>query len=329
MESSATSQRKGFGAPGRLRRRLAMAGERIVRATHMRRGRVVLFLLFAVACGLQAGVQGHGRDEPLVISSLVLIDSHDVDRHFVEETYRAELTHSGAPGSSDFAAVTAVLVGWLGLPHPPVVRVPDGRLEFGSVRAGATVESRDTITIRRLRYLPVKLRHLHWRISGRQDLVLPDAWAGTWRLTMTTRDATTNQIAAVDEITDSIGVAEAIGFSLMPSIVRCRWMGTELVLEADCHTRINRGACVLNAMAQFSAARDANALTGHGRWTLNAIGDCGPGDANGGALIEIGGVRVSADAETGQFSPGALTKLVTSPSLAALLAGQPGSEGQR
>src|SRR5687767_1730340 len=255
----------------------------------MRRGWIVTAIAAVIAVGMLPGLLMGLSTDRLVVTDLALVSSVEVNAFYIDETYKARVRHVGAPGENDFAAVTAQVSHLVSLLRPGALRIVDGDITFGSVRAGETVESRDTVTFRRLRSFALNLGDIRWFLSARPDLVLPDEWAGTWRVTMTTRDPATDQIAAVDEITDSIGSGEAIGFSLMPPIVQCRWISTELLLQADCRTRIKRDPCILDATAHVSVARDANAMTGHGQWDLIATGDCGAGDAGGGGLIEIDG----------------------------------------
>src|SRR5687768_2286978 len=173
----------------------------------MTRQAVRIVVVGSAVAGLTWAIQasGHDHDQPLVITRLIPVESHDVDHHVVEDTFRAEVRHTALPGSRDFAGVAARIVHPFGLPFPGNVQVIDGDLEFGSVRVGSDIESRDTITIRRHRHHPVKLHHLRWAISGRPDLVLPEAWAGDWRLTITSKDPDTGSISSIDEITDSLG----------------------------------------------------------------------------------------------------------------------------
>src|SRR5262245_14940089 len=79
------------------------------------------------------------KPSPLIVSSLTLVVSRNVDEHVVEDTYRASLTHMGALGDRDFAGVTARLVLPFTLPQPDVLEILDDTLEFGAVRARQTV----------------------------------------------------------------------------------------------------------------------------------------------------------------------------------------------
>jgi hypothetical protein len=280
-----------------------------------------VFLSAAAALAtLQPVALSHDRDEPLVVTGWILVNSHHVSRLVVEDTYRAELRHTATRVSHDFADVAARIVHPFGHPSPGNLQIIDGDLEFGSVRAGQTVASRDTVTIRRHRHHPLKLQHLRWAISGRPDLILPEAWAGRWRLAITSRDADTGSIAGVDEMTTSLGVDEPVGFSLLPEIVRCTWTGTDRVLEANCRAQFSFSGCSAQGSARFTITRNDNALAGHGEWEVAAAGICGPDAGSGGASLEIAGTRLTAEAEPEPFSPGVLARLATTPALVSLIA---------
>jgi hypothetical protein len=282
---------------------------------------------------IQAVVRGHDRDAPLVVTRLVLVGTRDVNRFVVEETYRAELTHTGRPGSGDFAAITARLVGAGGFPFPGrSLHVVDGDLEFGGVRAGATVESVDTFAIQRRERGPLTPAQLRWEISARPDLLLPDAWAGQWQMTVTRSDATTSAVSSIDRVTDAIGGDEPVGFSLLPPAVRCGWQGGDRFLQAECRAVFRQGTCLANAQAQVALQLHGSGLDGTGRWDTTVSGDCGIGSGSGGELLQISGVRVGAAGEAEPLSPGVLAKFLIEPGLVDSTAGgdvgrgQPGSE---
>ena len=101
----------------------------------------IVALFVVLIAGVQIALQGDDHELPLLITQLVLVESCEVDRHVVEDTYSARLRHAGSPASTDFARVTAKLVHPFGLSAPGLVvrtqrstrRAPSGR---ESVRAG-------------------------------------------------------------------------------------------------------------------------------------------------------------------------------------------------
>jgi len=281
---------------------------------------LILVAAFVVLmAAIQVALQGHDRDQPLVLSQFVLEKSRDIDRLLVEDTYRARVTHTGGADDVDYARVTAKVAWPFSASVPGILQVVDGDLAFGAVRAGETVNSVDTITIRRLRYLPLKPIQLRWIVDGRPDLVLPDEWAGQWRFTLTYKDGDTGDLSRVSNVTGSIGTSAPLGLSLLPGFARCEWSRSESALGVDCSARARIGGCATDATARFALARDGSVATGQGEWRITHAGDCG--DATSGSIaVEIAGTRIMADIESDPLSPGLLPSFVTVPGFSSLIA---------
>ena len=278
---------------------------------------VALFIVLVAS--VEIAVSGHNRDEPLVVTRFALEESRDVDRQFVEETYRGTLRHIGGPGSTDFARVTASIAHSFGLPAPGIAHVVDGDLAFGSVRAGETVDSVDTITIRRYRHLPLKPNQLRWDIDAQPDLVVPDDWVGRWRFVTTTKDAESGRVVLVSDITHDIGRGEPVGFSILPALVKCRGRGDGQTLDASCWMHSRFGACAIEGSAMFALERSNDIARGHGEWH-GASTDCGPFSSRGGRTLAIEGQRLTHDATAQRLSIGLLQYFGTEPALVRLIA---------
>lgn len=280
---------------------------------------VIVLWLVAVTAVVQVVVLGHDRDDPLVITDVTREETRDVDRNFVDDTYRATLRHTGREDTRDFAGVTASIAQPFNLPIPGIVRVVDGDLTFGAVRAGESVESTDTVTIRRHRSQRLEARHLRWSIDGRPDVVLPDVWAGTWRFTLTYMDGETNEISQVSEITGVVPSGAPLGLSLLPKIARCDWDRTDTALHVSCGALARVDGCFAQATARFDVARsDANAQ-GHGEWRITHTGSCGD-FTDVSAAVDIDGTRLSEDIEPEPVALGFMTSFVTLPGFSALIA---------
>lgn len=271
----------------------------------------------AIVVIAQLVAAGHTIETPLVVTGLTLEAARDLDRTIVEEVYSARLTHTGTAGSVDYARVTASLGHPTGWPVPGFTHVVDGDVTFGAVGAGQTVESTDTITIRRLRARPVRLEQLHWDISSRPDLVLPDDWTGRWRFTVTTKDLD-DHIRSVSTLKPDFGVGEPAGFSLLPGFVKCQWNRSGARLDAGCKTRARFAACFIDGSGAFLLERNGELASGGGSWTMTATGDCGA-EPTGGGKVEIAGNRVSPDADPDPFSLGLLLSFATDTGFAALI----------
>jgi hypothetical protein len=281
---------------------------------------VVIFAAFvAVVAGVEVALQSHDREEPLVITQLVLEESRDIDRSWVEDTYHARLTHTGGPGSVDFARVTAKVSWPFGLPAPGLTQIVDGDLAFGTVRAGETVESADTITIRRHRQQPLKANQLRWSIDARPDLVPSDAWSGHWRFRLTYKDGATNDISLTSNITGAIPKASPLGLSLLPEGARCRWNRSDTSLQVTCTASLRIDACLVDLTGRFELARNGERAHGHGEWRRDGIGLCGDVVSET-AAVDIEGERLDQDSEPEPLAAGLLTSFVTVPGFSTLIA---------
>jgi hypothetical protein len=279
----------------------------------------VVAAFVVLVAGVEVALQGHDRDEPLVISELVLEESRGIDRSWVEDTYHARLTHTGRPGSVDFARVTAKIAWPFGLPVPGLTQVVDGDLAFGTVRAGETVESADTITIRRHRHEPLKANQLRWSIDARPDLVPPDAWSGRWRFKLTYKDGATNDISLVSNITNAIPMDAPLGLSLLPEGARCRWTRSDTILQINCTASMRIDACLVELTGRFELARNGERAQGHGEWRREGIGLCGDVVSET-AAVDVEGERLDLEVDREPLAFGLLTSFVTVPGFSTLIA---------
>jgi hypothetical protein len=278
----------------------------------------------AIVLILQAVVMTHGLDDPLVVTGVTLVESEDAGNDFVKDTYRATLRHTGSAGSRDFAQIGAKVAAPFGLSIPGFVEIVDGDVSFGTVRAGESVESLDTFTIKRRQRSPVVVKHLRWDISGRSDLVLPDAWTGKWQFTITRTDPVTKQLESTSRITQTLSVREPVGFSLLPDVIRCRWRRSDETLDSTCEGSGLASMCLISGSARFTLARNGDEATGEGTVRVTREGLCGSGDATADDSFEISGMRLSRETESEPLSLGLLPAFAINPYFSVLL-----SEGIR
>ena len=281
-------------------------------------------LLFAIAIGAAAAspqivVSNYLPEERLVITGLVPVESRDVDDSIVEEKFTATLRHTGTPPDKDFARVVAHVAQLQPLWAPGFARVVDGDLSFGTVRAGQTVQSHDTITIRRHRSTRIDPARLRWTIDAHPDMVPSDAWAGRWRFTITRKDVATDAIVMVGDITDTIGPGQPVGFSLLPEFVRCRWTGTDDRLDAACSARARVNGCLIEGTLTLGVERSGETLGGRGLVAVENHGTCAADDGGGSESIDLAGVRDFPQGDPEPFSFGLLPDFVMEPGLAQLL----------
>jgi hypothetical protein len=259
------------------------------------------------------------RHESLVIHRFILVESRAVAPHLVEDVYRAEVKHR-RHSTQDLAGVRATIVPPFHFPLPGIVQVVDGTLEFGAVRVGSTVTSRDTIAIRRHRLLPVRPRHFGWDFSGRPDVLVPESWAGKWQLTLTWTNPETQAPLGIDTIETIIAADEPVGFSLLPDSVTCTWTATGDSIEGVCGPR-TAVLLAAPAMARFTLARTGAGLEGRVEWNGSAAVACGTASDPNPKSVAIAGQRLSPDAEPAPHSSGVLPRISSYPALIRLLAG--------
>ena len=294
----------------------------------MTRTQIRLGALVALAIVISVAASGRSSSDALIIRRLILVESRAYGRHFVEEVYRAEIQHTGAPGGVDFARVTSRLTFPFTLPAPGILEVVDGELVFGTIRPGQVVESLDTLTVRRLRYPPFASKHLRWTISARPDFVLTDAWAGLWEFTITSRNADTNAIVSVVRVTDTIGPREPVGFSLLPGFVQCSWSGGDESIEGRCAARVTLNACLTEGSSEFNVEREGANLKGRGEWRASATGECGDFSGAEHGSMELIATRIADEAAPEPTSAGLFPVLIRHPALIPLLAAGNVESGQ-
>src|SRR5262249_6533003 len=130
------------------------------------------------------------------------------------------------------------------------------------------------------------------------DLLLPDAWAGKWTFTITSRKAATGSITSVRESTTSLRTGEPFGMALVVAkLASCTGAVTATNLDVHC-TAQTTGTCTASGDVEVVVTRTGETITGMGASTLTVAGDCGP-FASSAETIEIAGQRLSLDQGTG------------------------------
>lgn len=164
----------------------------------------------------------------------------------------------------------------------------------------------------------------HREVSPTRDLVLPESWAGEWRITTTYRRGDTNQVWAVDDVTDVIRAGEALGASALTrgGLATCTGAVTDRLLEVSCSREFTEGLCHLAGAVEIVVDRDGETLVGFGEATGTATGVCGglPA-ASTRTTFELLGFRLSHDqGDPGEVIPPLLTRFVASAPLFVIVA---------
>ena len=155
--------------------------------------------------------------------------------------------------------------------------------------------------------------------------LMPDGWAGEWKLTIALRNLSTDNLGAEEIVTDTICPGDPLGLQLLDSLANCSGVITEKLLDILCTAQVTLGECTLDASVQFTGERSGDSLSGEGQWTTLGSGDCSslPANApiNQGESIMVVGTRLSTDLSScGAVTSSFLQKFVggTHPSLLRL-----------
>jgi len=125
------------------------------------------------------------------------------------------------------------------------------------------------------------------------DVVMPDAWAGTWQLTVTYRSMVTHTITQKDVITAFIRPGESFGVLEVAKRVNCTGSISDANFEVHCAGQGSIGSCTVTADVQVSLSRTTATLAGSGARLVLHEG-CGV-VTDRDDTIEIAGVRLSTD----------------------------------
>src|SRR5262245_49289258 len=131
------------------------------------------------------------------------------------------------------------------------------------------------------------------------DLRLPDAWAGKWTMTITSRKAATGSITSVRELIAFLRSGEPFGMAVVVAkLASCTGMVTDTDLDVHCTAQAATGTCTASGDVQVGMTRTGETIVGMGASTLTVAGDCGP-LASSVETIEVAGQRLSLDQGTG------------------------------
>ena len=125
-------------------------------------------------------------------------------------------------------------------------------------------------------------------------LVVPAAWAGTWHVTLTFRDCTTDAIIAVEEITSLICHEDTLVNPFAPVFENCTGTRTGNHLDVDCSYANSQGACQVTVDVDFTLDVDGSSLSGNGRVETTATPGCGNVLTASCQKVAIAGTRSSS-----------------------------------
>lgn len=125
-------------------------------------------------------------------------------------------------------------------------------------------------------------------------LVVPAAWAGTWEITLTFRDCSTNAIRSQEVVISQVCPGDTLVNPFAPLFEDCSGTRTGNHLEASCEASSSNGACQVTVGLDFTMDVNGNALTGSGTITTTATPECGDFFTSGCERVGIAGTRLSS-----------------------------------
>lgn len=110
--------------------------------------------------------------------------------------------------------------------------------------------------------------------NGRDPLV-PDAWRGTWEVTVSYRDHQTGALVATDVTTDAICPGEPIAPPLLNTISNLWGRADDRELKLSGQAKYSpRPGCHVLIEVKLDSRRDGDTWSGTGSWTARVVGNC-------------------------------------------------------
>lgn len=124
---------------------------------------------------------------------------------------------------------------------------------------------------------------------------VPEAWRGTWEVTVAYTDHETGALVATDVTTGPVCPGEPIVPRLGDLRLRC-WTGaTPRSIAFSCRTkRSPRHGCNIFVEARLNSAREGDSWSGAGGWKAKVVGECE--HSRSGEDVFVSGTRVSREA---------------------------------
>jgi hypothetical protein len=125
-------------------------------------------------------------------------------------------------------------------------------------------------------------------------LVVPAAWAGTWQITLTFRDCSTDEIRAQEVVTAKVCPGDTLVNPFNDIFEHCDGTRTGNHLTASCEHTNSSGACQITVSTDFTMDVSGNSLTGSGTIQTTATPECGGLFTTGCERVGISGTRLSS-----------------------------------
>lgn len=125
-------------------------------------------------------------------------------------------------------------------------------------------------------------------------LIIPSGWAGTWEITLTFRDCSTNAIRSQEVVISQVCPGDTLVNPFAPLFEDCSGTRTGNHLEAECQASSSNGACQVTVSLDFTMDVSGDDLSGSGTIQTTATPECGTFFESGCERVGISGTRLSA-----------------------------------
>ena len=111
--------------------------------------------------------------------------------------------------------------------------------------------------------------------TSNSDLNVPEAWRGTWEVTVSYRDRATGALVATDVTTAAICPGEPIVPPLLNTRPHCAGEADEGGIGLSCRAKHSpKRGCNAFVEAGLESQLEGDAWTGNGSWNVKVVGEC-------------------------------------------------------
>jgi|ERR1043165_44739 hypothetical protein len=112
---------------------------------------------------------------------------------------------------------------------------------------------------------------------AKDNQTIPEAWIGSWEVTVDYRDRQTGALLTTDVTTDEICPGEPIIPPQLATLVHCSSEAAMGDLNISCHNwhkTIPGSGCNAFGDLEFTSQLDGDSWTGAGSWSAKSVGKC-------------------------------------------------------
>lgn len=126
-------------------------------------------------------------------------------------------------------------------------------------------------------------------------VVIPSSWAGTWEITLTFRDCSSNAILSQEVVTSQVCPQDTLVNPFSHVFEACSGERVGNHLEVSCQKQSTDGACQVTTSVDFTIDVSGNQLSGGGTFQTTATPECTSAYVVSGCRkLNISGTRLSS-----------------------------------